>query len=365
MPPKDQALACAGPGCANPVSQTGKPRPGRPSLYCSDACGRAYRKLSDQMGESDHDAYAEQVAGECVDFLEHVKDLLGAGRPLEALQQIMLFDCELRDLTAAAVVQARGHKKKSTDIADALNVGTDNISRNWSIAATARRRRRRAERRQQPPTESPPVRAAPGRRPPHRTPHPGVSRENSDAAGLTGAQVRATDLEHPGQVLARALSQVQRTSDMTLRALGKEAGVSASYISRVLTGDRLPSWRITRVIAAACGADPADLKPLWNEARGLRPAEPVSLFSAIRGLVLADANPSAGQLSSRLDHALSADEIHNILAGVHVPEWEKVGQLVSALHGQPETIRPLWAAASPGPFPTSTFAGRLPAGAFG
>ncbi|MEV0254755.1 helix-turn-helix transcriptional regulator [Streptomyces sp. NPDC050732] len=363
MTPKDQAPRCANPGCTKPVPQTAKPRPGRPSRYCSDACGRAYRKLSGLQGESDHDAYAEQVVGECVHHLQSVKDLITEGRPLEALEQIALFEREVQDLTAAVVQQARGHKKKSADIARALNVGTDNVSRHWSAEAAGRRRQLRAQRRQPPPAAAAPVRAVPRQRPPHRTAAPGPGEQTTET---TDEGIPARDLDHPGQVLARALSQLQRTSTLTLRALGRKAGVSGSYISRVLTGDRLPSWRITRVIATACGADPADLLPLWNEARGLRPAEPVNLSAALRGLLLADANPDVAQLSSRLDHTLSTHEISTILEGAHVPEWETMGRLVSALHGRPETIRPLWAAARPHPDRiTAPDVSPLPAGAFG
>ncbi|MEU5779425.1 hypothetical protein ABZ819_39815 [Streptomyces venezuelae] len=166
MTPKDQAPECANPGCTNQVPQTAKPRPGRPSRYCSEACGRAFRKLSGLQGESDHDAYAEQVADECLQDLQNIQSLIAAGQPLEALRQIARFDRELQNLTAATVQQSRGHKKKAADIASALNIGTDNVSRHWSVEATGRRQLRTQSRQRPPAPASPPVRAIPRQRPP-------------------------------------------------------------------------------------------------------------------------------------------------------------------------------------------------------
>ncbi|MEU5689650.1 hypothetical protein DEJ48_39220 [Streptomyces venezuelae] len=63
---------------------------------------------------------------------------------------------------------------------------------------------------------------------------------------------------------------------------------------------------------------------------------------------------------------MSTHEIRTILEGAYIPEWETLGRLVSALHGRPETIRPLWAAAIRSQLHSAAAgASCLPAGAFG
>jgi hypothetical protein len=143
--------------------------------------------------------------------------------------------------------------------------------------------------------------------------------------------------------------------------------VSASYVSRILSGERLPTWKVTSRLTLALGAAPEDLRPLWDAAHGQKPPTPASLPAALRGLLLANANPSYGQLSARTHFALSPTEIAVIIDGAAVPEWDTVNHLVTALHGRPDTLRPLWNAAksaptrprSPGTRPT------WPAGSFG
>jgi transcriptional regulator with XRE-family HTH domain len=41
-------------------------------------------------------------------------------------------------------------------------------------------------------------------------------------------------------------------------------GCSASYLSRILSGERVPTWDLTRKFAQACGADPGVLRTVWE-----------------------------------------------------------------------------------------------------
>ncbi|RRR83166.1 XRE family transcriptional regulator, partial [Streptomyces sp. RP5T] len=41
-------------------------------------------------------------------------------------------------------------------------------------------------------------------------------------------------------------------------------GCSPSFMSRILSGERVPTWTLTRKFAQACGADPAVLRTVWE-----------------------------------------------------------------------------------------------------
>lgn len=360
MTASDQGpVACANPDCANTVDQ-GARRRGRRRRYCSDRCGRSFRKrqLTDPGGTSARE-YATQVADDCAQALESVYTHAANGEPLAALRQLTQWQhTDLKDLFSALVEQARSDKKRSAEIARAMRTTPDTISRQWKAEENERRRKARLTRLHNPPTTLP-------------TRSPAIPHQRTLRAAPPAADQKTTGpddaVADPASALGRALSHLQRTTDKSMRALGQEAGVSASYISRILSGERLPTWSVTRRLATALGACPDDLKPLWDAAHGRKPPSPDSLSAALRGLLLANAHPSLGQLSARTNHRLSPPEIAAVLNGEQVPDWEKVTDLVTALHGRPDTLRPLWNAATlPTPAPNAaTSSSSFPAGAFG
>ncbi|MFB6882192.1 helix-turn-helix domain-containing protein, partial [Streptomyces noursei] len=171
----------------------------------------------------------------------------------------------------------------------------------------------------------------------------GGARAGGDAEGGGAA---GPDGGPPGQdsrtALASALSHLQRASDKTLRALAVEARVSASYVSRILSGERSPSWKVTRRMVHACGGDPETVRPLWDAAHGRRLARAGSLHAALRGLYLSAACPDPAAICRSSGHALTECEVNGLLHGSLVPDWETVGAVVGVLHGRPDDIRPLW-----------------------
>ncbi|MFH9424577.1 helix-turn-helix domain-containing protein [Streptomyces sp. NPDC017529] len=56
----------------------------------------------------------------------------------------------------------------------------------------------------------------------------------------------------PGQ-LAPVLSKLQRAFRPSLRSLGDVTRLSPSYLSRIMSGERFPSWDATARLARACG----------------------------------------------------------------------------------------------------------------
>ncbi|MER7196685.1 MULTISPECIES: helix-turn-helix transcriptional regulator [unclassified Streptomyces] len=349
--------SCANPGCYNTVEQA--VRSGRRRRYCSDRCGRSYRKrqLPDPGGTSARE-YAAQVADECAQILDAVVAHAEGSQPLAALRRLAQLHIDLKDLTSALVEQARSDKKKSSEIASAMRATSDTISRQYSAADNARRRQSRLSRLQNPQAAPLPTRS---RTVPHQRTLRAAAGAEQGAAGADDATADSVS------TFGRALSHLHRSSDKSMRVLGEEAGVSASYVSRIMSGDRLPTWGVTRRLVRALDASPEDLRPLWDAAHGQKPPSPDSLSAALRGLRLANAHPSFRQLSARINHSLSPGEIAAVIEGDQVPDWEQVEHLVAALHGRPESVLPLWnaAAVTPEARNRSAFSSGLPAGAFG
>ncbi|WP_219822252.1 helix-turn-helix domain-containing protein [Streptomyces sp. Ru73] len=96
--------------------------------------------------------------------------------------------------------------------------------------------------------------------------------------------------------LATVLSSLQRASDHTLRTLGEVTGLSASFLSRIMSGQRFPTWWATALTtrACACGADPEVLRRVWEDAgaRRERKDDPHALLSALRHLHQRAGSPS-------------------------------------------------------------------------
>ncbi|MFE4492443.1 helix-turn-helix domain-containing protein [Streptomyces niveus] len=248
--------------------------------------------------------------------------------------------------TRKAVAALCRTKMKTSAIASALHVSVDTVNR---MAASARDR---------PTTPPPPLIPAPRSRHPERTP-----RRPLRPAGGTGSADGGPP-GRPGAILASALSQLQRTSKKQHKVLASEARVDPSYISRILSGERVPSWRVTRRFVVSCGGDPDEVQPLWNAARGYHVVQPTTLHAALRGLHLAAAQPPIDLLRARTH--LSTDDITAALQGDRLPDWPATDRLVTALQGQPETIRPLWnAARATAPDGSGTTTCTIYTGAFG
>ncbi len=320
---------CPGPGCTHTLTQ--KSGSGRPRLYCSEICGARYRKANPR-GDSGTDALA--AIADVGEFVARMRQATTSGNVQSALEAYLEFERSTRDIRNALVYMGRERKLKNTEIASILHVSPSTLTR--SLTADSGHR----ERRTPSPRSAPPTMPLAVPVPRQRHPEPGPPRSRRPAGG-TGEKDGGA--QGPGAVLASALSHLHRLCERTHRDLAAEVGVDSSYISRILSGERLPSWRVTRGLSQACGADPEDLRPLWNAARGYRAVQPDTLSATLRGLHLAAARPPVDLLQTRAQ--LPADDIAALLAGVLVPDWSAVDRLVTALNGQPDTIRPLWEAA--------------------
>lgn len=357
MPPNDQMESpCPGPGCSNTLKQTGV---GRKRRYCCDQCGARYRRQARLLPPADNDTYAAWAVEELSTLIGQF-DVTSGSDPQASLELIVACEQLWKDLKTAVILQSRDHKLKMPVIADTLHISADTLSRMLKGAPDRRERRL-------PPSTAPASKMHKPM-PSPRHPHPGPGRARRPQGG-TGDADGAAPSHGPAATLASALSHLLRTSGMTHKALGDAVGVDPSYISRVVSGERVPSWKVTRRLAREFEADVETLRPLWDAARGYRVVEPASFHAALRGLHLAAACPTPDTIETRAQ--LPAADITAVLQGTHLPDWGTVDRLVSALHGQPDTIRPLWdaarAAASPGPEPGSSLTSTcsIPVGTFG
>ncbi|MFF4160208.1 hypothetical protein [Streptomyces sp. NPDC001678] len=151
---------CRNPACSEPVPST---RHGRPRIYCSDACRKAYYRISPARRVSPdaerHDRYVQQILDELWQRIDRLRDLAhadrtgltGADSPRSQALALLKGSAEackdLQDLDAAIVQQARDRGVKVADIAAARNISADKVSRDWPADSIDRRMNQRQQRR--------------------------------------------------------------------------------------------------------------------------------------------------------------------------------------------------------------------------
>ncbi|MFD4605363.1 helix-turn-helix domain-containing protein [Streptomyces sp. NPDC058464] len=168
--------------------------------------------------------------------------------------------------------------------------------------------------------------------------------------------------------LAPVLSMLARASELPLNELARQARCSPSYLSRVLSGHRVPSWKIAERLARACGADPVVLRKVWEtEQLRRRPSRHPStsqdeidvldgistqahavqrLMTALRTLHVRAGQPTAQDIAIASQWRLQATQITAVLDGTAACDWPTLLRLVQALGGSVDYFHPLWEAAT-------------------
>ncbi|WP_309248427.1 helix-turn-helix transcriptional regulator [Streptomyces sp. MNP-20] len=292
--------------------------------------------MADQQGPLGRAVASEvqRLARQLLDAEVRTEDL---GTLLERAEAIRR---ELEIYTAAAVQDARHRGTKWEAIADAAHVAPDTARARWRPERVARMM----------DLHSNDKRAVP------RRPRPGGARRSAEEAEGRGVPGQAdgaggtTATDSVGQ-LASALTQLQTNSGMTIREIADSTRLSPSFISRVLSGDRLPNWDLVCSLAVLFDSDPADLRMLYEAAHGITaPARQsvvgaiAQLHAAVRGLYLAARKPPVREIQRQSENAVSAVVVHRTLAGLDIPEWPALQALITALGGRPADIKPLWEA---------------------
>ncbi|MFG2960796.1 helix-turn-helix domain-containing protein [Streptomyces sp. NPDC048291] len=322
--------------CKERFAQTSGP--GRKKEYCSIGCRRrAQRERDGRLGQQRTrsalplgQGIAEDVQALSAALLEAEYD----GRSLmELLHCANELGRELDHYAAAAVQDARNRGASWDQVAEAARVSATTARTRWPENRVRERLEQRAVQRAAVRQPSAPL------------------VEGTDPADPGGGRPLSKAAERASAKLASALSHLYRASDLTIREVAEQTSLSPSYISRILSGERKPTWPVVCSLAELFNEDAAELSVLFESAHGLVPparhAVPdtmARLQAVLRGLHLAAGRPQPGVIRQASHGALSARTISEILNGEMIPGWEQTSALVTALGGSPADVRPLWEA---------------------
>ncbi|WP_310726214.1 helix-turn-helix transcriptional regulator [Streptomyces sp. N2A] len=318
------------------------PRPhttGRIPRYCSGSCRSASyrRRTSTPSRPRSYNTASVRLSRAVLrkaQAMAHRAQRPVPALPLEVLQICVTLRRDLDDLTAVAVRQALADGALWKDIAKVMGAAESTLKNNYSLDKVDKMLKARMQ------------------RGPARSRQAAAPKDPDSTAGSRSHVHRLL----PGQAgypLSCALSHLRRTSENTVGSLAYLTGVSASYIYRITSGERTPTWDVTRRFALVCEAEPEDLMFLWNAAHSLQtpPARSYTealrtLQSALRGLHLAASSPDLTRL--RKSTHLTARAAQTLLSAADAPvaacylRWPVVRDLTTALQGDPQAIRPLW-----------------------
>jgi len=144
--------------------------------------------------------------------------------------------------------------------------------------------------------------------------------------------------------LARALRRLRdEAGKPDYRALAAKTHYSTATLAAAAAGRIRPTWDVTEAYARACGADPAELRPLWGRADKAAKAARASGVLALRHRRLsAELRPATERLAEVEYRAVEADVVAMPLRDAPRPPWngtaaEFVHQLrrLRAWAGQP------------------------------
>ncbi|MEU4507140.1 helix-turn-helix transcriptional regulator [Streptomyces sp. NPDC024089] len=270
-------------------------------------------------------AEAHRLAGLLLEATYADEDLAELVQRARAVQQ------EIDFFLAAEVGANRARGAKWEDIAQAVNVTAETARTKWSPDRVRRLLDHRAIAQRAAPLPSP--------------------RSVSSLQQCEGRKPVRPMAATARQRLAAALSYLQRKSGISIRVIANRTMLSPSFISRILSGERLPSWDLVCHLCSILGHEPGELRLLCEAAHGIEqpPRQTVteciaSLKAALRGLHLAAARPTPEEIHRRSHGYVPTQVVAQVLQGDAVPEWEVVGALVIALGGQAADFKPLWEA---------------------
>ncbi|MEV6011296.1 helix-turn-helix transcriptional regulator [Streptomyces sp. NPDC051976] len=268
------------------------------------------------------------MARDVLEEARHLERLLA--RPdsplLDPVEQAVNLSRMVETLTAGLVGRARLGRVPWARLGPALAMQPDTARRTYR-AEKVNRRMRSAERSGLP---------VPAKVPPPASPH-------------------AVAASHPRSHLAPVLARLHRASDMSLRQLADRLNISTSQASRILSGERFPSWHLTERLAHACGADPLVLRKVWEDEK-LREEQPPQpgehppddnpvdrLRVALQTLHIKAGRPAPEVLAEATRATCWPTEICAVLDG-HIPHWPLLADLVQTLDGDVSYFHPLWEA---------------------
>lgn len=314
---------------------------GRPGEYCSTACRqRARRQRQAASQPPDTEEFDQALRVQLNQIIHLSRDMLLAldqpGTAVTApLEQMARLQVIADRLTPNMVARSKRRGASWEAIGTSIGVSKDTARKKWASA------------RRTPGPRRVPSPAAPA--PPSSPPGPSTAGTHSLDTSTGPAPAPATTVPPAtlaGQDLANILSSLQRASGLSLRALATRTGLSAGHLSRMMSGERFPSWKHVAALARACGADPEVLRRVWETSNARRDsqARPTSLASALRFLHLRAGSPTPWAIAITSGNQLDQDRITALLDGTATGDWEEIQRLVQLLDGEPTYFHPLWEA---------------------
>ncbi|UXY25136.1 helix-turn-helix domain-containing protein [Streptomyces sp. HUAS TT20] len=316
---------------------------GRPGEYCSTRCRQAAHRHRQAATDPPDTLQFDQTLRVQLNQIAHkARDILLAldqpGTSLTApLEQMVRLQVLTEHLTPHMVARSKQRGASWEQIGALLGMSKDSARKKWSLPA------RRSPVPQRPAPAAPPAHPRPTRQ--TRT-----SLDSGDSPDCPPPPAQpGTTATLAGQDLATVLSSLQRASGLSLRALATRTGLSPSYLSRLMSGERFPAWKYAAALARACGADPEVMRRVWeasNARRDNQPA-PASLASALRFLHLRAGSPTPWAIAISSGGTLNQDHVTALLDGTSTGEWDHVRRLIQLLDGEPSYFLPLWETETP------------------
>ncbi|WP_158786569.1 helix-turn-helix domain-containing protein [Streptomyces sp. NRRL F-5065] len=370
--------------CSSPLrSNSGK---GRPRKYCGDSCRQsAYRRrlnsrpaapsgkalptqpepAAEQLSPAPRSAPAARAGGHdpCAGdelLAEIARDIQDGARDLarllptldgeEPLRRITQLHEQLDGLTAAAVGRARYRRVTWATVASILHVSEDTARHRYTDRYVLRRLAR-FNRSEMAPASLAGLFATPAggaREAPTSSDTGGESGESTGDRG-DGPDQQSAPVESSGAAynrIAPILSMLIRTAQLTNKEISSRIGCSASYLSRILSGERVPTWELTRRFARACGADPEVLRAVWESeklryktgAPAINPDTPAmtaaaQLRTAIRTLHLRAGRPAPSDIAVASRWLLTTGTVASLLEATVLPPRDVLHTFVQLLGG--------------------------------
>ncbi|MFJ4963419.1 helix-turn-helix domain-containing protein [Streptomyces sp. NPDC088729] len=319
--------------CGTPLPRSSGP--GRRRTYCDEGHRRQAQKRRDRERTAtgaEQRSQGQEIALEVHRLAGALLEASYAGEDLaELVRRARAVHQELDCFLAAEVGANRARGAKWDDVARAVNVTAETARAKWSADRVRRLLDHRALTQRAVPLPSP------------RSVSSLQQNENREPAPEGEGPATAR------QRLAAALSRLQRESGLSIRTLADRTMLSRSFISRILSGERLPSWDLVCHLCSILGQEPRELRLLCEAAHGITrpPRQSVTehiaaLGAALRGLHLAAGRPTPQQVHRRSHGRVAPELVAQVLRGDAVPEWEQLGALVTALGGQAADFKPLW-----------------------
>ncbi|MGW2672357.1 helix-turn-helix domain-containing protein [Streptomyces sp. NPDC001272] len=377
--------------CRAPFDAGAALKTGRPRKFCTDACRQAaYRarkeaapvtpvvatvalprpqRQSSRTGQPE-DGKTQRPVPPSPDsdeiLTEILKDIQAGARELaktlptadgeHPLRQVARLQEQLDALTAGMVGRARSHRTTWATIGKILRISEDTARHRFPERVIERSLSRFSRIRSTPPGQGffPKLRSIP------LTPiTPTETASEAEEPGPDAPDAPTTAREPSGAAynrLAPVLSMLLRSAQLTNKDVSARIGCSASYLSRILNGERVPTWPLTQKFARACGADPDVLRKVWETERlsdkardpeppqekdHLQPAT-VRLRAALHTLHTKAGRPIPYDIVVASHWTLEVPQIAALLEGDRIPDWEVIEAFVQLMAGDTTYFSRLW-----------------------